>query len=602
MVGNIKYEKYGKYIAWLGIGVLYLLCFKIVLDSGYMFDDMWTHTDIGLAINNDTTLSALVLGDIKRWAGSNGRILIFSFYCDFVLNYLTLFQYKLMIVIAMFLDGMLLGGIIKELTGSKKLAYLSVIMFPSIVSLRATYYTGVYGFHALVQFCLLFVTLAVYMYILYRKKKKIIYQVISCISWFIALGMYETSYVLCICFIVALICIDGWDYVKKHFWKSIKTGLPQIIIMVMWSIANVVARLLASGEYDGATPNFSLTKIGMTFLKQCTGALGFGAAWIDCLQCDKEFWFAFVRDNVGRIKLFTYVMFFVAFLYVVLFLKDKIENRLTGMVWMGAVLIVMPSLLISISVKYQREVDWFSGYIPAYFGSWGIAILAAVLIITLGRKINNKKLFVVFNVAAAMFFTCMFAFDNIVGEYSVQDVNVFYQNDVDTMEDSIQAGILDDIDMKYVLDTSYSTYTLDPGYAHRAYSTWLKRKNRIYGWDDVYADKGENAELNDFYDEMQADGFKIINHLANWYVVLADCNDLKLYLEDDGYDYDAYSRNIDIFIYSDRPQQFICKDKDGNKLQVELSDSDKIKTSKTGSVYRVRFDRDINVNTIIIGG
>ena len=119
MVGNIKYEKYGKYIAWLGIGVLYLLCFKIVLDSGYMFDDMWTHTNIGLAINNDTTLSALVLGDIKRWAGSNGRILIFSFYCDFVLNYLTLFQYKLMIVIAMFLDGMLLGGIIKELTGSK---------------------------------------------------------------------------------------------------------------------------------------------------------------------------------------------------------------------------------------------------------------------------------------------------------------------------------------------------------------------------------------------------------------------------------------------------------------------------------------------------
>ena len=75
-----------------------------------------------------------------------------------------------------------------------------------------------------------------------------------------------------------------------------------------------------------------------------------------------------------------------------------------------------------------------------------------------------------------MFFTCMFAFDNIVGEYSVQDVNVFYQNDVDTMEDSIEAGILDDIDMKYVLDTSYSTYTLDPGYAHRAYSTWLKRR------------------------------------------------------------------------------------------------------------------------------
>lgn len=58
-----------------------------------------------------------------------------------------------MLVTAMFLDGIVIAGIIKELTESKVLSYLCVIMFPVMISFRATYYTGVYAFHGLVQLC-----------------------------------------------------------------------------------------------------------------------------------------------------------------------------------------------------------------------------------------------------------------------------------------------------------------------------------------------------------------------------------------------------------------------------------------------------------------
>ena len=166
-------ECYRKYLMWVPIAVLYILCFKLVITSGYMFDDMWSSVDMGVAINNDTTIAGIVRGDIIRWVTSYGRILIFSFYSDFVLNYLPLIVYKAMIVGLMFLDGFILGGIIRELTGSERLTYLTVISFPAFISLRPTYYTGVYAFHGLVQVCLLMVLLSVYCYISYRRTHKV---------------------------------------------------------------------------------------------------------------------------------------------------------------------------------------------------------------------------------------------------------------------------------------------------------------------------------------------------------------------------------------------------------------------------------------------
>lgn len=595
-------ECYRKYLMWVSIAVLYILCFKLVITSGYMFDDMWSSVDMGVAINNDTTIAGIVRGDIIRWVTSYGRILIFSFYSDFVLNYLPLIVYKAMIVGLMFLDGFILGGIIRELTGSERLTYLTVISFPAFISLRATYYTGVYAFHGLVQVCLLMVLLAVYCYIRYRRTNKVRFQIISCIFWFIALGTYEASYVLCFCFIVALICIDGWDYVRKHFWKSIRTGLPQIIIEIIWCVANVTARLLASGDYDGATPNMSAGKIVSTFFKQYSGSVGLGAAITDLYQLSFSEWLEFIKINIGLSEIFSYILMFAIIIVVLMYIKDEKEKNLRWMVLFGIILLVMPSALISVSVKYQKEVEWFKGYIPAYFGSWGLALVVAVAIVYVGRKLaGNKKTFICFNVAMASLITIVFAFNSIVGSYSVQDADNFYQNDVDTMKDSIDAGLLDDIGMEYVLDTSYATYTLDPGYTNRAYTTWLKKKNNIAGWDDIYADKGESAALNNLYDTMKMDGFKVLNHLTKWYVVLADCNNLQLSLTEDGYNYKVYTDSIDIFLYDYFPDSFSCLDAQRNKVTVYVSDGNVIKTGRYGKVYHFSFSEDIDINSIVIG-
>lgn len=594
------FEKYGKYMIWAGLAVLYLFCFKVVIQSGYMFDDMWNYIERGLAINNDVAVSDLVLNDMNIWF-HRGRFLVFSFYCDYAVGFIPLVLYKLMIVAAMFLDGIFIAGIIRELTESRILAYLCVILFPAMISFRATYYTGVYAFHGLVQLCFFFTLCAVYCYIRYRKTNKVIYQVISCISWFIALGLYEVSYILCVCFIIALICIDGWDYVKKNFWKSIKTGLPQIIIMLAWLAFNGILKLFADSNYDGISPNLEFGKVISTFFKQCSGSIGFGAAAIDFIENGKNFFIEFIKENVGFVEIVGYVFFFAAFLFVVLYVKDKEIKKLTAMVWLGISLIVMPSLLIAVSVKYQNSIGWFKGYLPAYFGSWGFALLAAVFVVYMGRKIKNKKTFIIFNVIMASIFTIIFTFDNIVGIYSSADADAFYQDDVDTMWDAMDAGLLEDLDMDYALDVSNSMYSLDVYYTNRAYATWLLRKNNVYGWDDIYKDKLKSAELNELYDKMQEEGFKIINHRNKSYAVLADCNDMQLQLINEEYNYKIYSDCLDIFIYNDIPLIMSYTDIDGKTETLNINENNMIREGRYGKVYHIELDNDIDICTISVG-
>lgn len=106
---------------------------------------------------------------------------------------------------------------------------------------------------------------------------------------------------------------------------------------------------------------------------------------------DSGFWMNFIRNNIGIAEILSYILFFAAFLFVVLYLKDKEKNKLTGMTWLGVTLVVLPSTLIAISSKYQESIGWFRGYLPAYFGSWEFAIIAAVIVVAIGRKIKSRK-------------------------------------------------------------------------------------------------------------------------------------------------------------------------------------------------------------------
>lgn len=592
-------KKYSKYIMWAAIAVLYILCFMIVLRSGYAYDDMWTHVERGMALNEGNPYLYYYKASIHRWTFVVGRIMIFSYYCGMVVNYLPLAVYKLMIVTAIFLDALVLGKIIKELTGSEKLMYLCCTLFPAVVSLQTSYFSAMYGFHALVQFTMLFVLLGTYLYIKYRKTQKIRYQVLSCVCWFISLGMYEVSYVLCVCFIVALLSLDGWNYVRKHFWKSIKTGLPQILVMLAWLIVNLIVRHNASADYAGSSPNFDIVSIVRTFLMQCSATLGLGDAFSEFIQYNIWYWISFTKEYVGLLQILTYIAFFAAILFVLFKVKDIEHKKLTGILWFGIVLIVFPAMIIGVSSRYQEEIYWFQGYIPEYIQSWGLALIAAVIVMSIGEKLKNKrKLYIAFNLVAAMGFSMVFVFDNIVGASSVVDINSFYQNHYDTMQDSIDAGLLDDIGLDYVLDVEYAPYNFGAYNTGQAYATMMLKKCNVIGWDDLHTtDDDDNIIRNDMYDKLNGN-VKIITHHSKTFAALAQCNGYEAKPITDVYEYKAYSSDMNIFIYRNVNKGFNYKDIDGNTKYFDLSDAKIVKESGKGIIYHINFDKDIDVNSI----
>ena len=97
---------------------------------------------------------------------------------------------------------------------------------------------------------------------------------------------------------------------------------------------------------------------------------------------------------------------------------------------------------------------------------------------------------------------------------------------------------------------------------------------------------------------MKSKGFKTTYHINNSYTVLADCNDLILTLDKDGYDYKAYTNSLDIFLYDETPMILTCKDINGNKVSKDLSGADYISSGKYGKVYHVDFDKDIDMHSI----
>lgn len=603
-----SWKKHRKYIMWVCISVLYLLCFKLVLDSGYVYDDMWTHVERGMVINEGISFKDMLLSGWHHWIFEVGRIMIFSYYCGFVVNFFPLILYKLMIVTAILLDALLLSLIIKELTGSRKLMYLTVVIFPTIVSLCTTYFSAMYGFHALVQITMLFVLSGVYFYIIYRRTKKIRYQVLSCLFWFISLGIYELSYVLCVCFIIALLCIDGWEYIRKHPIKSIKTGLPQIIIMLVWLVANLYFRQIAIIKYSGSTANFNIGTIGVTFLKQCSSAFGVGVSLVNMLSYDKGYWLEFIRDYVGIVQIVTYILLFTAILLVLLKIKNnKIEKPL-GIVAFGATLIVMPGLIIGVSSRYQEELSWFTGYIPAYMQSWGVAIILSVMIIEIGSLFKDKtKKYAIYSVIMAFICTLIYIFNSIVGANTVKDVNGFYQDHYNTMQDSIDAGLLDDVGLDYVLDTAYAPYNVDANNTSRAYATMMLSKCNIVGWDDILLP--DNIED---YDEEDIEGIKtnasnikmsnleVLSHSSKEYALIAKCDSYNVSKAAYGYNYNVYVSSMNIFIYNDISKKIICTDSDGREIIIDLSTSELVKKGKKGNIYHIDFDNNIDISTIEI--
>ena len=192
--------------------------------------------------------------------------------------------------------------------------------------------------------------------------------------------------------------------------------------------------------------------------------------------------------------------------------------------------------------------------------------------------------------------------DNIVGANSVINSNAFYQDHYDTMQDSIDAGLLDNVDKEYILDVSYAPYNVDPRCTSRAYSTMMLKKCNILGWDDIIepdeCDEDTLAYIHTKQDSINNSKIKVLSHSSKQYALLADCDTYDVRKCAYGYDYNVYTSDIDMFVYGNVSNNIECRDVDGQIVEVDLNKEECIKRSKKGNIYHIEFNKDIDISTI----
>lgn len=114
------------------------------------------------------------------------------------------------------------------------------------------------------------------------------------------------------------------------------------------------------------------------------------------------------------------------------------------LLWLGAGLVVLPQVLISLSPRYQVEVYWGVGYLPVFFGYLGMAVLLAAVIyglVALGGSRGRTVLVVgVLVLAAAFSYVGVVNFYN--NQAAVELINRAYLYPRAILSDAMGRGLL----------------------------------------------------------------------------------------------------------------------------------------------------------------
>ena len=347
-----------------------------VLNSGYYYDDIFNSTIRGSMINGDASSFKISTDTLGAWFNA-GRVFPSSFYCYILFDLCAstpnpLLAYKLFLVITTLMDVLALGVFIKQITGSKKAKLICMLACVLFLQVAVTFYNAIYSFHALLQLTVLFGLLSLVFLVKYLNTKKIRYIIFSIIFFLIALLMYEVGFA----FIIPALILPILLCQKK---ERIKNCLPHAIAAAAVMAVNVYARMKASGGYGGVTVSLSdLSLVSVTFLKQLLGAVPL----TQTLFTDGMFT-GVMKQPIGFYDIVMLVCF--AALAILIVFKERKEDTVFDKrkVWLlittGLSLWIIPSALISVSDRYQRELVFGTSHLPAYAEYFGVIILLAII-------------------------------------------------------------------------------------------------------------------------------------------------------------------------------------------------------------------------------
>jgi hypothetical protein len=164
-----------------------------------------------------------------------------------------------------------------------------------------------------------------------------------------------------------------------------------------------------SSRYPGITPNINIHDVIITFAKQTVSAFPLSYQIPKYLSRPPNN----LDDIIG---LFNIVSIMIAAIYfslstvILKYVHREISGeKITGLnLWrlsiIGLLVLILPSILISLSSKYQKELYWGVGYLPVYISYFGVAIIiiCIILFILIKASSYSKNILLVMIMLIAM--------------------------------------------------------------------------------------------------------------------------------------------------------------------------------------------------------
>ena len=442
-----------------------------ILKSGFVNDDVFNALAHGASVNRGVSVWNLIAENEYSWFVS-GRVFPLGPFITLLFDALALtanmsFYYKLYIVLLTLANIWLCGVLVEKITHAKRLKLFVMLVIPIFFQIAFISFNALYSFHGLVQSVMLFGLLSLICTISYFEKQKKRYVVSSAVFMACAMLLYEVGFMFI--FAVILIALFRKD---RSFWSRLRAIIPQLTVFLLIFLVNVYARMTAdTSAYGGVEVHLSdMNAVFSTFVKQFSAAVPLSQVY-------------FGRENIsGALIFFNWrqlicLPIFAFMSYMIVFRMKKKEDQESNKsnlltILIGSVFVIVPCLLISVSSRYQSEIDYGIGHLPVYAEWLGMALITAGLFSLIANAIKKKTpVFVLCIIIGLPILT--------VNICSMQGLfNALYPHAVVSREvyvDAIEDGFYDEMNDSNLLvyDNSTQFYALPHG---DLFATYAGRK------------------------------------------------------------------------------------------------------------------------------
>jgi len=407
----------GRYLLLSGAAfALAVISLSPLLESGLSGDDLPNSVSFARSVlhaqgNGLGQLIHDTLASVPVWAAS-GRFFPLSGYAAFLFYFVDghALALKLFVLALILVDLGLLGYLTTQMTGSRALGVLAILITPLLFQLRvAVYHDPIASFAGLLEVVLACTLISLVLLLLYLKSAKRRYLVGSLAVYAVSLLTYEITIPFFLLF-AAL----AWLYPERRSvlmsarisWPfaalagaavALSMGLRLFMEVALSGSADAYAQavsasgLTVSGAY---IPNIAPGAILATLAHQVSAALP-----LSFQQLGVPGLFPSFSADLTAQPAFSLVLIAGYGAMAVTLgwqLWREVLARSHGfrpglLVVLGSGLLILPNAVISLSPRYQAETSWGIGYLPVYLSYFGVALLLLALIYGLFRLAASAK-------------------------------------------------------------------------------------------------------------------------------------------------------------------------------------------------------------------